>query len=48
MDFNTFDTYQAEIEYRGNRIRKDVGRNTSRRVRVPFVRRPAEAARTSR
>ena len=24
MDFNTFDTYQAEIEYRGNRIRKDV------------------------
>jgi hypothetical protein len=47
MDFNTFDTYQAEIEYRGNRIRKDVGRN-HRRVRVPFVRRPAEATRTSR
>ena len=46
MDFNTFDTYQAEIEYRGNRIRKDVGRNT-RRVRKPFVRRPAEASRTS-
>jgi len=46
MDFNTFDTYQAEIEYRSNRIRKDVGRN--RRVRVPFVRRPAEAKRTSR
>jgi hypothetical protein len=47
MDFNTFDTYQAEIEYRSNRIRKDVGRN-SRRVRVPFVRRPSEAARSSR
>jgi hypothetical protein len=47
MDFNTYDTYQAEIEYRGNRIRKDVGR-TSRRVRVPFVRRPAEASRTTR
>ena len=30
-----------------NRIRKDVGRN-SRRVRVPFVRRPAEATRTAR
>ena len=48
MDFNTFDTYQPEIEYRGNRIRKDVGRHTSRRVRVPFVRRPAQATRTSR
>ena len=48
MDFNTLDTYQAEIEYRANRIRKDVGGNRSRRVRVPFVRRPAEATRTSR
>jgi len=47
MDFNTFDTYRAEIEYRSNRIRKDVGRN-NRRVRVPFVRRPSEAARTTR
>jgi hypothetical protein len=47
MEFNTFDTYSAEIEYRSNRIRRDVGRN-SRRVRVPFVRRPAEATRTSR
>jgi hypothetical protein len=46
MNINTFDTYQAEIEYRGNRIRKDVGRN-SRRVRRPFVRRPSEAARSS-
>jgi hypothetical protein len=48
MDFNTMDTYQAEIEYRRNRIRKDVGRHTSRRVRNPFVRRLADAARTSR
>ncbi len=47
MEFNNFDTYQAEIEYRANRIRKDVGRN-SRRIRVPFARRPAEASRTAR
>lgn len=46
MDFNTFDTYQAEIEYRSNRIRKDVGRN-SRRVRNPFVRKPGRADRTT-
>jgi hypothetical protein len=46
MDIHTFDTYQAEIEYRSNRIRKDVGRN-SRRVRRPFVRRPSEASRSS-
>jgi hypothetical protein len=46
MNINTFDTYQAEIEYRGNRIRKDVGRN-GRRSRRPFVRRPSEASRTS-
>ncbi len=48
MDINTYDTYQAEIAYRSNRIRKDVGGNNSRRVRVPFVRRPAEATRTAR
>ena len=46
MDFNTLDTYQAEIEYRSNRIRKDVGRN-SRRVRVPFARKPAQATRVT-
>jgi hypothetical protein len=46
MEIHTFDTYQAEIEYRSNRIRKDVGRN-SRRVRRPFVRRPSEASRSS-
>ena len=44
-NYNTFDTYQAEIEYRSNRIRRDVGRN-SRRVRNPFVRKPAQATRT--
>jgi hypothetical protein len=43
----TTNAYQAEIEYRSNRIRKDVGRH-SRRVRVPFVRRPAEASRAAR
>jgi hypothetical protein len=46
MEMHTFDTYQAEIEYRSNRIRKDVGRNP-RRVRRPFVRRPSEANRNS-
>jgi hypothetical protein len=46
METNTYDTYQAEIAYRSNRIRKDVGRNT-RRVRRPFVRRPSEASRSS-
>ena len=44
--YNNFDTYQAEIEYRSNRIRKDVGRNR-RRVRSPFVRKPGQATRTS-
>ena len=48
MDFNTYDTYQAEIAYRRNRIRTEWGRSSSRRVRVPFVRRPAEASRTAR
>ena len=45
-NFNTFETYQAEIEYRSNRIRKDVGRN-GRRVRVPFGRKSAQADRTN-
>ena len=45
---NTFDTYQAEIEYRSNKIRTDVAKHGRRRVRVPFVRRPAEATRTDR
>jgi hypothetical protein len=44
--YNTFDTYQAEIEYRSNRIRKDVGRN-GRRVRSPFARKHAQATRTT-
>ena len=45
--YNTFETYQAEIEYRSNKIRKDIGRNRNR-VRAPFLRRPAEATRTGR
>jgi hypothetical protein len=44
--YNTFDTYQAEIEYRSNRIRKDVGRS-GRRVRRPFGRKPSQAERTT-
>ena len=43
---NNFDYYQAEIEYRSNKIRKDIGSRSRRHVRVPFVRRPAETART--
>ena len=46
MEFNTFDTYQAEIEYRSNRIRKEMGRS-GRRVRSPFVRKPTRAQRSS-
>jgi hypothetical protein len=45
---NTFDTYQAEIEYRSNKIRKDIAGRSRRHVRVPFVRRAAEATRTTR
>ena len=48
MEFNPFDSYRAVIEYRSNRIRKEMGNRNGRRVRVPFVRRPAEATRTSR
>jgi hypothetical protein len=43
---NTFESYQAEIQYRSNKIRNSFSR--SRRVRTPFVRRPAEASRSSR
>jgi hypothetical protein len=46
MNINTYDTYQAEIAYRSNRLRKDVGRN-GRRARRPFVRRQSEASNTS-
>ena len=45
--YNTYDTYQAEIQYRSNKIRNSVSRNR-RHVRNPFVRRPAEATSTSR
>jgi hypothetical protein len=37
----TSNTFQAEIEYRSNRIRNGVARK-QRHTRVPFVRRPAE------
>jgi hypothetical protein len=36
---NTYDTYQAEIEYRSNKIRRDI--KGHRRVRSPFARKPA-------
>jgi len=45
---NTFDTYQAEIEYRSNKIRKDIAAHSRRHVRIPFVRRATETTRTSR
>ena len=44
--YNTFDTYQAEIEYRSNKIRNSIGRNR-RHVRTPFARRASEATRTT-
>jgi hypothetical protein len=44
--YNTFDTYQAEIEYRGNRIRKDTGR-PGRRIRRHLVRRQGHVLRAS-
>ncbi len=44
--FNTFDTYQAEIEYRSNKIRRDI-KGHGRRVRTPFVRKPAQSTRTA-
>jgi hypothetical protein len=44
---SNFDYYQAEIEYRSNKIRKDIGGRNRRHVRVPFVRRPSEATRTT-
>ena len=45
---NTFDSYQAEIAYRSSKIRKDITGSGRRHIRVPFVRRPAEATRTDR
>jgi hypothetical protein len=45
---SNLDYYQAEIEYRSNKIRKDIAGHSRRHVRIPFVRRPAEATRTSR
>ncbi|HRD64478.1 MAG TPA: hypothetical protein PLZ93_24395 [Nocardioides sp.] len=44
--YNTFDTYQAEIEYRANRFRKDVNRK-GRRGRSSFGRKSAQATRTT-
>jgi hypothetical protein len=37
----TANTFQAEIDYRSNRIRNGVARK-HRHTRIPFVRRPAE------
>lgn len=43
-------TFQAEIEYRSNRIRQQAGApgTGQRRHRVPFVRRPAGGAEPAR
>lgn len=46
MNINTYDTYQAEIAYRSNRLRKDGGRN-GRRARRALARRQSEATSTS-
>jgi hypothetical protein len=46
---SNFDYYQAEIEYRSNKIRNEISGGRSRRhVRVPFVRRASEVTRTGR
>ena len=45
--YNNFEVYEAELEYRRNRIRSGVGRRASR-VRVPFPRRPAGSHREGR
>jgi hypothetical protein len=37
--------FQAEIDYRRNRIRNEVA--VPRRTRIPFVRRPAESRRAT-
>ncbi len=39
--FTSNAAYQAEIDYRSNRIRNGLARK-QRRTRVPFVRRPGE------
>lgn len=44
--FNTYDTYQAEIEYRSNRIRRDL-KGRSRRVRTPFGRKQGQSPRNA-
>ena len=49
MSFYTVDTFQAEIDYRSDRIRKGAAKQRRhRRTRVPFVRRPAEASDSAR
>jgi hypothetical protein len=40
----TSNTFQAEIDYRTNRIRKGVAVRPRRRVRNPLVRRPADTS----
>jgi hypothetical protein len=41
MNTLDFDTHTAELAYRAERIRRDVGRN-KRHVRLPFARRYEE------
>ena len=40
--FNTFDIYQAEIEYRSDKIRRDI--QGHRRTLSPFARKHARSA----
>jgi hypothetical protein len=47
MNTLDFDTYTAELDYRANRIRRDVGRNR-RRVRLPFTHRYEETTSKTR
>jgi hypothetical protein len=42
---NTYDTYTAELQYRSDRVRQDIGRNR-RPVRLPFGRSATQRTRT--
>lgn len=42
---SNFDFYQAEIEYRSDKLRRDIARR--RRTRVPFIRKQTQTNRTS-
>ena len=42
---SNFDFYQAEIEYRADKLKRDIARR--RRTRVPFIRKQTHTSRAS-